>query len=240
MKLRFVRSVLELLFPTRCAVCSEVSGGEVLCRECFEKYSAERGTRCRACRRTAQDCRCALPSELPQVICSTFYTHYGADPARVTERMIYILKRKRNAALCGLFARELSAAVMRHILSSGSRAEDHVITYIPRSEAALEKYGFDHARLVAEELSRLTGIPLVCLFKRVGGAEQKTLSPAERRDNAESTLFPADDAAVDADCRVLLFDDIITTGASAVRASRLLYSLGACEVILTVIARSRP
>ncbi len=234
---RFLRAAHELFFPTLCASCSDVSGGETLCEACFEKYSAEKKTSCRRCHLTADSCRCNLPSGLDDVICGTFYTHYDASSPRVTERLMYTLKRESRDDLCEFFAREVASAVMKHILSHGGKVEDYVITYIPRSEAALKHYGFDHARLVAESISRRTGIKLESFFVRNGGAQQKTLTQDERKRNAESSIVALDGAK----CRkkVLLFDDIMTSGASVTRGAQLLFSMGAEEVIPTLIARSR-
>lgn len=233
---RIFSAVRELIFPSLCVICSEPSGGDALCADCLAKYAREREQKCPRCNREAALCECG--NALPGIICSTFYTHYGQDSARVTETLLYILKTKRCDKLCEFFAREVSVQLMHYILKCGRSASDYTLTYIPRSCDALERYGFDHAEKVAARISRLTGIKLEKYLKRCGGTEQKKLSAEGRFENARQSLL-AEPGKAPAGKRIILFDDIVTTGAGLSRGSEILLGAGALEVVPAVIARTR-
>ena len=222
MKKSIVSRILDLLFPPKCAACDEVVGAhEALCPRCLSKYESERKIKCPVCKKTAQGCKCEIPREIQTFICSAFYTHYSYDSKRVTEKIIFGLKRKKSSRLAEFFGREAAAATMRHVLQNQIATDDCVITYPPRSEKSMTKYGFDHAERVAEYISHYTGIKLVRALERVGGDEQKTLDVTGRLANAKASLKLSKVADV-RDKTVFLFDDVMTTGATLITSSELL------------------
>lgn len=233
LKMGILSKIADLLFPPRCAACGEVTGGETpLCDECFEKYSRESRRICTVCGKTAPECTCG-----GREIKTVFYLGYYPDSKRVTEKIIYVLKREKNGRLVDFFARDISAKVMKYIHSVGDTAENYVVTFPPRSEDGLREYGFDHAELLALRVAHYTGIPLCHALKRVGGTEQKKLSELGRAENARASLRIKNGAAVKGK-KVLLVDDVMTTGATANISSELLYSAGALDVVPAVIAKT--
>ena len=84
--------------------------------------------------------------------------------------------------------------------------------------------------IISAGISERTGIPLEKLIKRnasSGRREQKSLSREERRENVRGAFSLAGDVKGK---RVLLFDDIVTTGASAAEGTRVLIEGGAAGV----------
>lgn len=238
-KLKKLRDkLLDLVFPPLCASCDEPTGNhDALCDECLAKYAKEQKVKCRTCHMPVSDCSCSIGNGVHGLICSTFYTHYEAGGNRVTEKLIFRLKRERDDKLCDFFAREASAKVMRHLHMMKLDVKRCVITYPPRSESGIRKYGFDHARLVAAGISHYTGIPLAVTLDRAGGDEQKKLTGSERLRNVQTSLRIYDKADVRG-LTVFLFDDIVTTGATVGTASSLLKEAGASSVIPVSIART--
>ncbi len=237
---RAAAAVREFIFPTLCCACGEASGGEALCRDCLEKYAREQKLTCLRCHRIAAECDCGSECGVSGILYRSFYLPHGKESGRVTEKLLYKLKTRRNDALCELFAREAAVQLMRHIVGEGRGSSDYTLTYIPRSRAALRRHGFDHAREVARRISRLTGIPLVRYLKRSGGREQKQLSADARLENVRGSLsLDRRRAERLRGARVVLFDDIATTGASLARSRELLLEAGSAEVVPLVLARTR-
>ena len=112
-----------------------------------------------------------------------------------------------------------------------------MLTYIPRGGKNLAKYGFDHGELLCRRISKYSGIEAVSALGRVDGREQKKMNAEERAANAEGSIIAGDTAEVK-DRHVYLVDDIITTGASAVRAATLLYKAGCRDVTGLFIAET--
>ena len=107
----------------------------------------------------------------------------------------------------------------------GLNNESAVLVYLPRSQRARAEYGFDQSELVCRELSRIMGIQLLPVFIRKRGrfAEQKKLDAKQRGANA-SAMFRLDSEVLKllGERSVILFDDVVTSGASMAEAVKLL------------------
>lgn len=129
---------------------------------------------------------------------------------------------------------------------------DCVLTWLPRGQKALKKYGHDQAKKICLELSHELGIPALPLLSRKGGKEQKKLSGRDRAKNSAQSIFlnnklkgfDCKDRASDAKIQdfvegktVIVVDDIITTGASMRRAILLLEPLKPRSVLCACVAR---
>ena len=228
--------LLSLLYVPKCVSCrtrlpfdSEIS----LCLSCRTEYENEKTRTCAVCAARLLDCTCVPP----EVACGTkkmikIFRYRPSHPELATQRMIYALKHRRNSPLCRLLATDLSAAVLRE---AKGRTEEYIITYPPRSKAAIRENGFDHTETLAKELGRQTGIPVLTTLRRAGGSVQKKLSRTERMKNALSAFTPAVGLSLKGK-RVLLLDDVVTTGATIAAAARHLRRMGAKEVITVALA----
>ena len=235
---KIVSFVLDLVFPPLCSACDEPTGNhDALCAECLEKYAAEQRIKCRLCKGTAEECSCTIGNGVHGLICSTFYTGYDSDSERVTEKLLFRLKRTEDQKLFEFFAREAASKIMKHVHSCKLDVEECVVTYPPRSEKAMLKYGFDHARRVAAAISEYTGIPLAVTMERIGGEEQKKLSGKVRLENVVNSLKISERADVKGKT-VFIFDDIVTTGSTIGWAASCIKDAGARAVIPITIART--
>ena len=97
--------------------------------------------------------------------------------------------------------------------------------------------GFNQAELLAREISRRTHIPVRRLLRRVRNTSaQAGLTNAKRRLNV-SGAFRAKDRSLEGK-RVLLVDDVLTTGATGAACARALKNAGARQVTLLTVARA--
>jgi ComF family protein len=107
-----------------------------------------------------------------------------------------------------------------------ARGRFDVVTWAPTSDARRQKRGFDQAHLLARSVARRLGLPCAPLLRRLPGDPQTGRTSSERWAGPKFTVARA--APVPA--RVLLVDDVITTGATLSAAARALREGGAAVV----------
>jgi ComF family protein len=111
------------------------------------------------------------------------------------------------------------------------------ITWVPLARARRAERGFDQARALAVALARHVDAPAVRLLRRaVATRPQATRSATERR----TAMLGAFVAIGRPPARVLLVDDVLTTGATVAAAADALHRGGAVEVHVRAVARSVP
>ena len=116
--------------------------------------------------------------------------------------------------------------------------EEEVLVPVPTTKGRLRKRGFNQAEILAREIARELGMPMTCALTRSDErAAQATLSARERRHNVAGCMRA--DASVKGR-RVLLVDDVYTTGATAAEAARALGEAGARGVGMFVAAKTVP
>jgi len=123
-------------------------------------------------------------------------------------------------------------------IESFSDAFDLVIP-VPVTSARLKKRGFNQSFIIAGEISRITGAPVDygTLIKVKETEDQYKLSKAERKRNIRGA-FALVDARPLAGKRLLLVDDLYTTGNTAREACRILSRTKAKEVLFFALART--
>ena len=115
-----------------------------------------------------------------------------------------------------------------------------IITWVPLSRRRLRSRGYDQARLLAEEIAgryELSCLPLL-KKRRNNPAQSRTGDAAKRKANVDGIYV-----AVNADQlrgkRILLVDDIVTTGATLSEAAKTLKTAGADEIVCIALATKR-
>ena len=174
---------------------------------------------------------------------------YHPDDNGVASKAIYTFKRKKYVDLCEFFAEELSVKIAELLSLLEISVEDCIFTYIPRTNKALCKYGFDQGEILAKSLcKRLGGNCTLPLLVRKRGKEQKKLSHTERKKNATKSILARTKIRhfgkrttslreLLSGKTVILVDDVITTGASLGRGISELKRVGAKTVLVATIAR---
>ena len=207
----------HLLFPEKCIFCGRIlTGGEI--------------DLCRSCRVEAPECpvRKQKRSFLDSWVAIWYYERYIRSSI-----LRYKFHRARHYAKG--YGRLLAMKV-----AEGYPEGFDVLTWVPVSPLRKLSRGYDQVELLARAVGRELGMkPRRCLMKIRHNRPQSRISGgAERRANVLGVYRTV--RGVDLrDKRVLLLDDIITTGATAGECARVLLTAGAREVHLGAIAAAR-
>jgi predicted amidophosphoribosyltransferase len=155
--------------------------------------------------------------------CVAAFSYEGAVAKVVTG----IKNRGRHAALAWL----ADAVASRLVAEPGARALD-ALTWAPTTAARRRARGSDHAQLLAVAVGRRVGLPVRRLLRREPGPSQTGRSRAARADVGFT--------AVSAPARVLVVDDVTTTGSTLAAAAGALRAAGSVLVAGAVAARTPP
>lgn len=226
-------------------------GYPCLCDKCMVKWQAACSQMCHICSNTAAECSC-MPRKktfTQPYIPSLFFYH--PDTEKTESKVIYSLKHKRNTDLFEFISLELFQKIEALIAELEIDSCECIVTYIPRTRRALVKNGFDQGELLCRSVAARLGIPHANLFVREGGAEQKKLSRAARKRNADRAIYANTElkrvkgfdyakniGELIGDKTVIIIEDVITTGATVERAIRCLKNAGAGRVLVCAVARS--
>ncbi|HEX2046832.1 MAG TPA: phosphoribosyltransferase family protein [Acidimicrobiales bacterium] len=175
------------------------------------------------CERCAAELRPApaLPAPVGLDSCAALLAYEGAG-----RELVARLKYRNARSSVPFLARGMAALVT---------GEVDVVTWAPTTPARLRERGFDQARLLARAVARRRGLPCPSLLRRRAGPAQTGRDAAARR---AGPVFAATGPVRGR--RVLLVDDVVTTGATVAAAARALREAGAAEVHVVAAARTPP
>lgn len=218
-------SVLNFIFPQSCFVCGAKSPG--VCRGCLKCFEPARHKCLRCGRRNPLGVycdSCHKPS-YPELILAR-YCFKGA-----IRELIHQFKYED----CTTLATPL-ALVLAQIIKNQLASKDYLITYVPISKAKQVKRGYNQAKLLAEVVSRESKLPIAGLVMRVDTPQSQVQvdDPVQRRQNIKGVFKVKKDVRIPK--KIILIDDVVTTGSTVVEVTRVLKRAGAKEVVVLALA----
>lgn len=210
--------LLKLLFPPKCMLCGKVLGEEEeICSACREKVLLN----------TAPP-RTEKGAFFDKAAAGLWYEHEVRDAIRG-------LKYHEKQT----YARPL-ARVMAYAYTHKLQEEVDLITFVPTNPSTLRSRGYNQAELLARELADMLDKPyLATLEKTRETRAMHGLRPEERRANVLGAYRLCCPETAVAGKRVLVADDILTTGSTLSECARMLKSAGARQVLCLCAAAAR-
>ena len=237
---QIVESLGELIAPTRCVGCERQ--GVLLCSECLASLSRDYvlGQACPKCAGPYGALTCTECWEIE-------YSFEAALALGILDgslaRAVVLFKDANERRLAGLFGIILA----QRIRTSWSNWTD-AVCWIPATKEAIRRRGFDHAELLAGCVARHLRVPALSLLSRPHAHDQRSRSRKQRLQGAQQFMcaghtLPNHNSKHASQVpalpqRILLVDDVFTTGATVDAASQALLSAGAQQVRVAVLGRA--
>jgi len=231
-------ALLDLLYPRACAHCGrpDPDAGRYLCWDCMARVDFVQPPFCELCGdpvggRVGRAYRCAL--------CSERAVHF--DAARSVARydgvvgaLIRDLKYRGAFWLAPDLADLLAAGVRAHFDPGAFDA----IAAVPLHASKQRARGYNQSALLAARLGRRLGLPLArrCLRRTRADRSQTHLTVSERAANVAGAFDTRWNRWIEGR-RILLVDDVMTTGATVNDCARALKAGGASAVRVITLAR---
>lgn len=222
----YLAALLDLFYPERCAGCRS-RASDVLCRGCAEGLPLLEPPLCS---------RCGLPAAFDTPACSVcrgtelWFEGFRA-PLRyegVGREVVHALKYAGYSRLAG----RLGAPLIARVLPEG---RFDAVVPVPLHRSRLRRRGYNQAALLARALAGRIGVPFSDKLKVVRRTrDQIELTATGRRENVRGAFG----ARGRVGGRVLLVDDVLTTGATMSECARVLLEAGASGVYAAGLCRA--
>jgi competence protein ComFC len=223
---RIGRTALDLLYPPRCVLCGH--GGDFICASCREKLPRAAGSRCDACWLPGVDyCyKCAERPLALERLRSAF--RYEDD----VKRLIHAIKFRHQSCLAEPLAIEMEP------LLSQADPDAGLLVPVPMLGWRQRQRGFNQAQLLAKRLGAMSGLPVVEALSRRhnNGTQVGSPTAAERWRRVEGAFAVRQPGAIAGE-RIILIDDVATTGATLDACARALLDAGALAVSAVTFGR---
>lgn len=223
--MKLIDKILFYISVPKCVNCGERlnMSERGLCSGCMEEYRNHLQRNCSRCAKPLYECSCSndyLDAHLVHRLIKVF--RYVPDFHNPASALIYSLKRDNNRRVLDFLSDELAGALR----SSVPNPADFLFTSVPRRRKATQKYGIDHAALLARATADKLGASYKPLLvsksknpQKKSGSIEKRVSNIDVRLKKESTDLSGK--------HIIIVDDIVTTGASMAACAMILRGAGA-------------
>lgn len=225
-----VDSILEFVYPSCCLNCGSYieSPGDLICHDCWDKISTFDHIFCGNCENPLEVnivCEnCGGDKTMP-IIALGQYT----DPL---SEIIRYFKYRDFQKLGPILAEKLSAKYITLI----NKEKIDLIIPIPLHSYRLKTRGYNQSQIIADLIGKRLDLAVIekGIIKTKHNKYQKSLDPFQREKNVEN-VYEIGDFDVE-NKRIMLVDDVITTGATLREAKKVLHRAGGKVVLFVVIA----
>lgn len=224
---RTSRAALDLLFPSRCALCR--AGGSMLCDGCVALLPPAEGDRCRCC---------WTPLQRAGVCAHCAADH---DVAFTSIRAPFVMEARARELVHQFKYGGMSALgePMGALMAAGATAGCDLVVPVPLHRGRLRSRGYNQATLLGRRIARAAALT----FDDKAASRIRATKPLARgmhRDERRAIVAGAFAATPErvAGRRILLIDDVVTTGATLDACAKALLAAGATNVRCITFARA--
>ncbi len=210
-----VEPVLAFMAPAECFICGEPlhAKNKIICDRCFESLPLLDPIYLENLRDEIE-----RPFFDDLIVCHPFDFTF--------QQLIHLLKYQRQFSVANLFGETLARFVPLNF---------DVVTAVPLNPVRQKERGYNQSALIAKQLSNLTRIPFSSnLLKRLRNTPSQTrLNREQRKENVKDAFAVQGDVEGK---RILLVDDVITTGSTLNECAKVLKQNGANWVTAAAMA----
>ena len=238
--MRFWEVIKRMHLINKCLLCGEAipyDDDSGFCVDCAEEWKELLNVQCVKCGYKMSECAC-IPKMIKQTSNYGYVTcvFYSPKSSLEANHLIFKLKRDFNRDLINYMAKMMVKNLRNLFNRHGLDFNEFTVTYVTRRTSGVRKYGFDHTKYLAKAVAKNLGIECQRTLLNVGELEQKSLTKAERLENAQSS-FEINEKIEIKGRKYILVDDIITSGATMKACADLLKENGAEEIIPVSFAK---
>ncbi len=232
-----LRGLVSLLYPPACAGCgATVEAGNTLCVRCDDDAPRLRAPFCDRC---SQPFAGAITETFVCANCHDRMLHFDAAVSAYRSRgivreVMHDFKYGGQLHLRHLLGRWLGEALGDPRLAE--RPFDCLVP-VPLHPARERERGFNQAQVLAKLLGRASGLPVRPLLQRIRYTTTQTQFDRDERMENLAGAFRLRRGATVQECRVLLIDDVLTTGSTLSECAAVLKKAGARSVYAATAAR---
>ena len=220
-----LEKIISIIAPNHCIVCSKENN--VLCESCLWSVFGEPLDMCYVCGKPTLDsqvclaCRASTPLK---------HVWIGGTYEGVRRELIRKYKFERLYSAHSVLVDALDATVPY-------LADDIVVVPVPTASTRARARGYGHVELIAKGMARKRGLQYAAALRRRHDRRQVGASRPQRSAQAQSA-YEIVDAGLVSGKRILLVDDVTTSGATLSATARLCKQAGALEVNAVVVAKA--
>ena len=219
-----INTTIGLIAPHYCVECG--TSGTVLCKECAFSTTQMPSIRsvCAKATKAYTPCAAHNRSRMPNHVFAAL-SYDG-----VAKKLVHAYKFdcKRAAAKDIVFVMDLWLPYLE---------PDSIFTWVPTLPKHVRQRGFDHTKLLAKEFGNLRSLKASSVIDRVGAASQVGANKAQRKAQLKNAFAIKSKVNIKSK-KIVLIDDVVTTGATIEACSKLLYAAGAASVSVVALART--
>lgn len=226
----------KFFFPGLCICCHCVLEDKherficTVCKEKWESAKSSHASRLKGVPAVPIEIECESGTRESFVASLVSYRQNALEPGySVQKQLIFDLKKHDYISLVSFIASELNELIMQ-TLEGVKGIENFAVVSIPRNPLNLIDTANDGVKEVSREVAKIIGAEYIEVFyKTLFSKEQKRLNAKQREANSKRSIRIKKNAPEKLyGRRVILIDDVVTTGSSVREASRLLYDI--CRV----------
>ena len=238
--------LLDLIFPRYCLGCEKEMASKqasLICEACFDKIILNSGVQCHICgsRNSKGTCkRCRQKTPLKGLLAAGQYEN------PILKEMIHLFKYQSVESL----KKPLAELIINYLKKENlidkfsARKNNFILVPIPLTLKRKLSRGFNQSELLAKEIGKFLNCPVINLLKRKKfTSPQAEISDWQKRKENISGAFDLSPVYTQiyrfrkSIKRVILVDDVATSGATLEEAARVLKQAGIKEIYGLVIAK---
>ncbi len=236
-------ALASVFFPGDCRLCEQLltnASRLLICEKCLASFAVIQGPICQLCGQP-DAMRGGTPEATAVCLACQEQTHkfhvarsFGIYEGALA-RAVVLLKFERIEPLGEWFAKQLESIV----LANAECLDADVVVPVPLHRNRQKERGFNQVELFARPLARRLGVPFrpILLMRTRPRPEKHLLHYEERWEAVRGAFAMKREGRVD-NLRVLLLDDVMTTGATLDACAKALPEAGASSVLGLTVARA--